>query len=150
MQNYAYGDLRTHMGIPVGILAGIAKIFAYGDPRSHNEIVRILGATYTSLQQAREWGMCGLQGSFPCSKNACHWTRISGRWCWNVLCMHNFCTEKVGRNQIAEVSDPEYESVINIHGYDHIRRYYLQPGDYETDNKAELFEENFGGNADSK
>ena len=64
--------------------------------------------------------------------------------------MHNFRTEKVGRNQIAEVSDPEYESVINIHGYDHIRRYYLQPGDYETDDEAELFEENFGGDADSK
>ncbi len=46
MQNYAYGDCRTHMGIPVCIRAGIAKIFAYGDPRSHNEIVRILGATY--------------------------------------------------------------------------------------------------------
>ncbi len=47
MQNYAYGDRRMHMGIPLCIRAGIAKIFAYGDPRSHNEIVRILGATYT-------------------------------------------------------------------------------------------------------
>ena len=46
MENYAYGDRRTHMGITVCIRAGIAKIFAYGDPRSHNEIVRILGATY--------------------------------------------------------------------------------------------------------
>ncbi len=33
------------MGIPVYIWTGIAKIFAYGDPRSHNEIVHILGAT---------------------------------------------------------------------------------------------------------
>jgi hypothetical protein len=45
MQNYAYGDCCTHMGIPVCIQAGIAKIFTYGDPHSHNEIVRILGAT---------------------------------------------------------------------------------------------------------
>jgi hypothetical protein len=37
------------MGIPVCIRAGIAKIFAYGDPRLHNEIVRILGATYIPL-----------------------------------------------------------------------------------------------------
>ena len=34
--------------------------------------------------------------------------------------------------------------MINIHGYDRIRRYYLEPGDYETDDKAELLEENFG------
>jgi hypothetical protein len=47
MQNYAYGDCCTHMGITVCIQAGIAKIFAYGDPRLHNKIVRILGATYT-------------------------------------------------------------------------------------------------------
>ena len=47
MENYASGDRRTHMGITVCIRAGIAKIFAYGDPRLHNKIVRILGATYT-------------------------------------------------------------------------------------------------------
>ena len=46
MQNYTYGDRRTHMGIPVSILAEIAKKITYGDPQSHNEIVRILGATY--------------------------------------------------------------------------------------------------------
>ncbi len=49
MQNYAYGDPCSHMGITVCIQAGIAKIFAYGDPRLHNEIVRILGATYTPV-----------------------------------------------------------------------------------------------------
>jgi hypothetical protein len=46
MQNYTYGYHRVHMGIPVCIRAGIAKIFAYGDPRLHNKIVCILGATY--------------------------------------------------------------------------------------------------------
>ena len=40
---------------------------------------------------------------------------------------------------------PEYEQVINIHGNDRIHRYYLvEPGDYETDDEAELLEENFG------
>ncbi len=34
------------MEITVCIRAGIAKIFAYRDPCSHNKIVRILGATY--------------------------------------------------------------------------------------------------------
>ncbi len=52
--------------------------------------------------------------------------------------MHNFRTEIVGHNQITEVFAPEYEQVINIHGYDRIRQYYLQPGNYETDDEAEL------------
>jgi hypothetical protein len=39
------------------------------------------------------------------------------------------------------VFDPEYEQVINIHGYDRIRTYYLQPGNYDTDDKAELMDE---------
>ncbi len=47
MQNYAYGDHHTYMGIPVCIRVGIAKVFTYVDPRSHDKIVRILGATYT-------------------------------------------------------------------------------------------------------
>ena len=35
-----------HMGIPVCKRAGIAKKIAYGDPRTHNEVVRIRGLTY--------------------------------------------------------------------------------------------------------
>ena len=41
MRNFPYGDRRMHMGIPVCKRAGIAKKFAYGDPRTQNEIVRI-------------------------------------------------------------------------------------------------------------
>ena len=67
-----------------------------------------------------------------------------------IIFIHNFRTEIVGRNQIAEVFNPEYERVINIHGYDRIRRYYLEPGDYETDDEAEICEENFGGDSDHK
>jgi hypothetical protein len=60
--------------------------------------------------------------------------------------IHNFCTEIVGHNQIAEVFNPEYKQVINIHGYDQIQQYNIQPGDYERDNEAEaeLFEELLG------
>jgi hypothetical protein len=47
MQNYANGDRRTHMGIPVCLWAGINKIFAYGDPHLHNKNARIWGVTYT-------------------------------------------------------------------------------------------------------
>ncbi len=39
---------------------------------------------------------------------------------------------------------PKYEQVININGYDRICRYYLEPGNYKTDDEAELVEENFG------
>jgi hypothetical protein len=52
--------------------------------------------------------------------------------------------EVVGHNQISAVFASEYEQVMNIHGYDRICRYYLEPGDYETDDEAELLEENFG------
>ncbi len=55
-----------------------------------------------------------------------------------TIFVHNFRTELVGLNEIAEVLHPEYKNVINIHGYDWIQRYYLQPGDYETNNKAKL------------
>ena len=61
-----------------------------------------------------------------------------------IILVHNFRTAVVGHNQITTVFAPEYERVINIAGYDCIRQYYLQPGDYETDDEAELMEENFG------
>ncbi len=61
------------------------------------------------------------------------------------MSVHNFWTEFVGHNQISAVFAPEYEQEFNIkNGYDRIRRYYLEPGNYETDNEAELVEENFG------
>jgi len=46
MRNFPYGHRRTQTGIPVCKRAGIAKKFAYGDPHTHNEIVRIWGLTY--------------------------------------------------------------------------------------------------------
>ncbi len=49
MRNFAYRDRRMHMGIPVCKRAGIAKIFAYGDPITHNEVVCIRGLTYTPV-----------------------------------------------------------------------------------------------------
>ena len=54
MCNFAYGDRRMHMGIPVCKRAGIAEKFAYGDPITHNEIVRIWGLTYICWLQNRE------------------------------------------------------------------------------------------------
>ncbi len=45
---------------------------------------------------------------------------------------------------------PEYKQVININSYNRIRRYYLEPGNYETDNKAELLEENVGNKGENE
>ncbi len=87
-----------------------------------------LSNVYISLRQASEWGMRGLQGTF--------------------ILVTNFRMELVGHSQISEVFGPEYERVLNINGYDRIRQYYLQPGDYETDDEAELMEENFGNEAE--
>ena len=44
-----------HMGIPECKQAGIAKKFAYGDPITHNEIVRIRGVRLHSLQWGVHW-----------------------------------------------------------------------------------------------
>jgi hypothetical protein len=103
-----------------------------------------LSNVYTLLRQASEWGMRGLQGTFPRCKNCLpldnrkqHRVRVLE--CIILVC--NFCIEIVGRNQIMAVFDPEYERVINIHGYDRIRTYYLQHGDYATDDEAELMDE---------
>ena len=64
------------------------------------------------------------------------------------ILVNNYRTEIVGHNQISMVFALEYERVLNIHGHDRIRKYYLWPGDYETDNEAELMEENFGNKED--
>ncbi len=40
--------------------------------------------------------------------------------------------------------------MININSYDRICRYYLEPGDYETDIEAELLEENFGNKGENE
>ncbi len=66
-----------------------------------------------------------------------------------IIFVHNFRSEIIGLNQIAEVFNPKNKNVINSHGYNWIQRYYLQSGDYETEDEAELMEENFGGESDS-
>ena len=58
----------------------------------------------------------------------------------SIVLIHNFRTELVGSNQIKTVFDPEYEQVINIKGYDRIRKYYLQPEDFESDDDENDFD----------
>jgi len=41
-------------------------------------------------------------------------------------------------------------SELLIQGYNRIHRYYLEPGNYKTDNDAELLEENFGNDEENE
>jgi hypothetical protein len=86
-----------------------------------------------------------LQGAFPCCKK--HLPSNKDKRQAVLECIfftHNFHTKIVGHNQVSDVFSPEYNRVINIHGYDWIRQYYLECGDYETEDEAELFEVKFG------
>jgi hypothetical protein len=89
---------------------------------------------YTSLRQSSEWGMRGLQGSFPhCKKRLPSNFRQRRLVMESIVLIHNCCTDIVGSNQIKTMFDPEYERFITLDGYDRISHYYLQPEDLESD-----------------
>ena len=84
-----------------------------------------LSNSYVSLRQASEWGMRGLQGSFPRFKRRLPSNHIKRRYIiQSIVHVHNFRTHVIGCNQINKVFDPEYETVIRLNGNDRIRRYY--------------------------
>ena len=110
-----------------------------------------LSNVYKSLRQASEWGMHRLQGLLPrCKKHLPSDKEKRWHFLECIVSVHNFRTEVVGHNQISAVFAPEYERVININDYHRIHRYYLEPGNYETDDKAELLEENFGNERENE
>ena len=97
-----------------------------------------LSNVYTSLRQASEWGMRGLQGSFPRCKKRLPTNNLQRRKILeSIIFVHNFRTEVVGYSQIQTVFDPEYERSITLEGYDRIAQYYLRPGDYVTDEDSD-------------
>ncbi len=87
---------------------------------------------YVLLQQASEWGMRGLQGSFPWFKKRLPGNNAKQKLViQSIVYIHNFRTEIMGLNQIRTVFDPEYERYISLCGYDRIRRYYFNEDDVE-------------------
>ena len=107
-------------------------------PAVRDNLLR-LSNVYTSLRQASEWGIRGMQGTFPRCKKRLPSDRVKRRLVIeSIIFINNFRTHIVGLNQISTVFNPEYEQVINLDGYDRIRQYYLQPGDYETDDDDDL------------
>lgn len=86
--------------------------------------------SYVSLRQASEWGMCGVQGSFPRFKKRIPSNKAKQkRILQSIICFHNFRTHIVGCNQIKTVFDPEFERVYTLNGSDRITRYYNFEGD---------------------
>ena len=76
---------------------------------------------HTSLRQASEWGMRGLQGTFPHCKKRLPGDSGQQRLVLEaIVLVHNFLTEYLGYSQIKSVFDPEYVRVENLHGYDRI------------------------------
>ncbi len=89
---------------------------------------------HTSLRQASEWRMRGLQGSFPRLKRRLPSDDNKRRLVLEtIVFVHNLQTDIVGMNQIKTVIDPEYERIHALEGYDCIQQYYFQPGEYDTD-----------------
>jgi hypothetical protein len=88
----------------------------------------------TSLWQASEWGMRGLQGMFLCCKKCLPSNSEQRHLVLEaIVLVHNFLTEYLGYSQIKSVFDPEYVRVENLHGYDRIAQYYFRPGEYNSE-----------------
>lgn len=90
-----------------------------------------LSNCYVSLRQASEWGMRGLQGSFPRFKKRLPSDKTKRKnIIQSIVLVHNFRTEIMGCGQINAVFDPEYERVIVLAGNDRINRYYYHNTDF--------------------
>ncbi len=88
---------------------------------------------HTSLHQASEWGMGGLQGTFPhCKKRLPSDPALRCLVIEAIVLIPNFQTNYVGYSQIQTVFDPEYVHCKNLHGYDQIAQYYFLPGQYNS------------------
>jgi hypothetical protein len=93
---------------------------------------------HTSLRQAREWGMRGLQATFPRWKKRLPSDHFQRRLVIEaIMLIHNYRMELVGFNQIKAVFDPEYVRIKSLEGYDHILQYYFKPDDYNSDEDNE-------------
>jgi len=134
-------------GILVGPVPERSARRLHRDMRDH---LLALSNVYTSLRQASEWGMRGLQGSFPrCKKRLPSNSLMRRRVIESIVLIHNFRTECIGLNQIKTVFDPEYERYQTLEGYDRISQYYLRPGDYNTDDEVDSDDESDDDDDDS-
>ncbi len=98
-----------------------------------NYLLRISNV-HTLLRQACEWGMRGMQGTFPrCKKRLPGDDEMPHLVLDAIVLVHNFQADYVGYSQIKTVFNPEYERVANLDGYDRIAHLYFCPGDYDSE-----------------
>jgi hypothetical protein len=130
-------------GEAYGTLVGpVTKRAARRLHRDVREYLLRISNAHTSLRQASEWGMRGLQGTFPRWKKCLPSNHFQRRLVIEaIVLIHNYCTELVGFNQISTVFDSEYVRIHNLEGYDRITQYYFRPGEYNSD-------DNDDGNSD--
>jgi len=102
--------------------------------RSVRDYLLRISNVHTSLRQASEWGMRGLQGTFPrCKKRLPSDSATRRLVIEAIVLLHNFRTDFVGYSQIKTVFDPEYARIESLEGYDRIAQYYFRPGEYDSD-----------------
>ena len=122
-------------GEAYGTLVGpVTKRAARRLHRDVREYLLRISNVHTSLCQASEWGMRGLQGTFPRWKKRLPSDHFQRRLVIEaIVLIHNYRTELVGFNQINTVFDSEYVRIHNLEGYDRIAQYYFRPGEYNSD-----------------
>ena len=98
-------------GEAYGILVGpISRRTARGLHRDVRDYLLKISNIHTSLRQASEWGMRGLQGTFPRLKSRLPYDKKKRRLVLEtIVFIHNLRTDIVGMNQIKTVFFPEYE-----------------------------------------
>jgi hypothetical protein len=88
---------------------------------------------HTSLQQASEWGMRGMQGTFPrCKKRLPSDLALCCLVTKAIVLVHNFGTNYVGYSKIQTEFLPEYVQVKHLQGCSQIAQYYVRPGNYNS------------------
>jgi hypothetical protein len=114
----------------------------------HDYLLRISNV-HMSPWQASEWGMRGMQGTFPRCKKCLPSDHALYRLVIEaIVLVHNFRTDCIGYNQVKTVFDLEYVWIENLWGCNQIAQSYFCPGDYDskvdgdgTDNDNESNEE---------
>jgi len=120
--------------------------------RLHQDVrdyLLLISNVHTSLRQASEWGMRGLQGTFPrCKKRMPSDSALRRLVIEAIVLVHNYRKELIGYSQIQTVFDPEYVRCENVQGCDRISQYYFRPGEYDSEIDDDGNESDGGSNAE--
>jgi hypothetical protein len=132
--------IRVNQGFPRGRDASgmfVGPVLKWQARRLHRDVrnyLLMISNVHTSLRQASEWGMRGMQGTFPrCKKWLPGDDEMQRLVLDAILLVHNFRADYVRYSQIRTVFDPEYERVANLDDYDRVVHYYFHPGDYDSE-----------------